>query len=131
MLWVSKGFWDHPHSECPLEGRGPVSGEHGVLTWTYHCSDNLMPSSPRWGQVERGLPGEVHAVQLQQDLHGHGHAVGQSRWSVDTLPTPLSSGLNSFHVGAIFQYIPVSAQATSPALQRGTLRLATSLAELG
>lgn len=53
--------------------------DHGVLTWTCHCSDNLMhrpqPSSPRWGQVERGLPGEVHAVQLQQDLHRHGHAV--------------------------------------------------------
>lgn len=36
------GFWDSPHSECPLEGRGPVSGDNGVLTWTCHCSDNLM-----------------------------------------------------------------------------------------
>lgn len=33
-------------------------------------------------------------------------------------------------MGATFQNIPMSAWATSPALQRGTLRLTTGLAEL-
>lgn len=103
MLWSRGGFCDVPILSAPVRAE-----DHGVLTWACHCSDNLMhspqPSSPRWGQVQRGLPGEVHAVQLQQDLHCHGHAVRQGRWSVDTLPTHSRQG--SFHVGAISQYIP-------------------------
>lgn len=45
-------------------------------------------------------------------------------------PSPLYSHQGSFHVDAILQSIPKSAQATIPALHRGILRLATSPAEL-
>ena len=66
----------------------------------------------------RGLPGEVQAVQLQQDLHGHGHAAGHSGQSGGTLATLLRGSLR---VGATSGNIPRRAQATGPASQRATL----------
>lgn len=82
-----EGLGDNPYAECPLEGRGLASGEHGVLTWPCQCLDTSDAQAPdQQPQAGRGLPGEVHTVQLQQDLHGHGHAVEQRRQSAGNLP---------------------------------------------